>query len=229
MNTIFKTLFTPLIVLTLFSGCQSESPDNADTLSFDEPVIELDNYTPDALTDEQKYALAYMWHEEKLAYDIYLELNKVNPAQQLSNIATKSEIQHISLVEDLVEWYDINVTNLADYTIHYSEEELKAMPTGIFAIDKIQKLYDDLYAIGAPSKQKSLEVGCMVEVVDVDDLDEFIEASHGYDAIVDTFTILRDGSYSHYWAFHDGLIKMGVAEGCCSLGDDFCKPEYPQK
>ncbi len=219
-----------MTAFTLFTGCQSDSSNNSSTITFDEVGIDLDSYTPDALSDEQKYALAYMWHEEKLAYDIYLELDKINPAQQLSNIANKSEIKHISLVEDLVEWYDINVTNLQDYTINYSKEELEAMPTGVFAIDKIQKLYDDLYAIGKVSKQASLEVGCMVEVVDVDDLDEFIEQSHEYAAIVDTFTILRDGSYSHYWAFHDGLINMGITEGCCSLGTAYCKTtEYPQK
>jgi len=207
------------------TGCESEKGD--DIGANDPTTIDLDNYSQDALTDEEKYALAYMWHEEKLAYDIYLELNKVNSANQLSSIATKSEIKHIGLVEDLIKWYDINVTNLADYTINYSKEELDAMPTGVFAIDKIQKLYDDLYAIGVASKQKSLEVGCMVEVVDVDDLIEFIEDAHGNEAIVDTFNILLEGSYKHYWAFDGGLKKMNISDGCCSLGSEFCKPEYP--
>ena len=225
-----KTFITGLALLVGFfvlTGCEVEN--RSDDIGANDPIsIELDTYTQDALTDEEKYALAYMWHEEKLAYDIYLELDKVNPANQLNSIATKSEINHISLVEDLIEWYDINVTNLADYTINYSKEELDAMPTGVFAIDKIQKLYDDLYAVGVVSKQKSLEVGCMVEVVDVDDLIEFIEDAHGNEAIVDTFTILLDGSYKHYWAFDKGLKNMGVTDGCCSLGNDYCKPEYPQ-
>jgi len=225
MNRLITTSFALLVTLFVMTGCESEKGD--DIGANDPTTIDLDNYSQDALTDEEKYALAYMWHEEKLAYDIYLELNKVNSANQLSSIATKSEIKHIGLVEDLIKWYDINVTNLADYTINYSKEELDAMPTGVFAIDKIQKLYDDLYAIGVASKQKSLEVGCMVEVVDVDDLIEFIEDAHGNEAIVDTFNILLEGSYKHYWAFDGGLKKMNISDGCCSLGSEFCKPEYP--
>ncbi len=226
MNKILTTALALLVTLFVITGCESENSDD-DIGANDPTTIDLDNYTQDALTDDEKYALAYMWHEEKLAYDIYLELDKVNPANQLNSIATKSEIKHIGLVEELIEWYDINVTNLADYTINYSKEELDAMPTGVFAIDKIQKLYDDLYAIGVASKQKSLEVGCMVEVVDVDDLLEFIEDAHGNEAIVDTFTILLDGSYKHYWAFDNGLKKINISDGCCSLGHEYCKPEYP--
>lgn len=231
MHFTFKALLTLMTTFALFTGCQSDSSNNSSTIAFDEVGIDLNDYTPDALSDDQKYALAYMWHEEKLAHDLYLALNKVNAATQLSNIATKSETTHIQLVEDLVEWYDLNITNLEDYTIEYSKEELEAMPSGVFAIQAIQDLYDALYAQGSTSKQASLEVGCIVEVVDVDDLDEFIEEADGNEALIDTFTILRDGSYSHYWAFDNGLKKMGISEGCCSLDPDYCKTadEYPQK
>jgi len=226
MKKMITTGLAFLMIYTLLIGCQDDSSGD-DIGANDSSTVDLDNYTQDALTDDEKYALAYMWHEEKLAYDIYIELDKVNPANQLNSIATKSEINHITLVEDLIEWYDINVTNIPDYTINYSKEELDAMPIGVFAIDKIQKLYDDLYAIGAVSTQKSLEVGCMVEVVDVDDLLEFIEDAHGNEAILDTFTILLEGSYKHYWAFDNGLKKMNISDGCCSLGIEFCKPDYP--
>ena len=229
MQINLKQLFTTISLLFLLTGCGSDTKQGSNIGENDASSLDLSNYTQDALSDEEKYALAYMWHEEKLAYDIYIELNKVNPAQQLSNIATKSEIKHIGLVEDLVAWYDINVTNIQDYMINYSQAELEAMPTGVFAIDKIQTLYDDLYAIGKVSKQKSLEVGCMVEVVDVNDLIEFIEEAQGNEAIIDTFTILLDGSYKHYLAFDKGLKNMGVTDGCCALGDDYCKPEYAQQ
>jgi len=180
------------------------------------------------LTEEQKYSLAYMWHEEKLARDIYLELNRVNPARQLENIATRSEVKHIARVQELVEAYDINITNLADYEISYSAEELNAMPAGVFAVPEIQELYDVLYDMGLPSKQASLEVGCMVEVVDIDDLDKFIETAGDNQYLIDAFNFLRDGSYRHYWAFDKGLKNMGIVDGCCSLSEEYCHPEYPQ-
>jgi len=185
------------------------------------------------LSEEQKYALAYMWHEEKLAYEIYLELNKVQPAKQFVNIATKSEIRHIEAVEDIVKNYDINITNLQDYTIEYSEDELRSMPTGKFAIEKIQNLYDTLYAKGIKSQKDAMEVGCMVEVTDIIDLKEFLHDVSGKQDLVDTFDFLIKGSYNHYWAFDEGLKNLGVSEGCCSLGIidgvNYCHPEYPQK
>ncbi len=191
--------------------------------------IDLDSYTLSPLTKEQKYALAYMWNEERLAYDIYLNLNKIHPAKQLENIATRSEVKHISLVRDLVAKYDINITNLVDYKESYSQAELDAMGSGIYGIPAIQNLYNDLYAEGVDSLEATLKVGCKVEVVDVNDLDKYIATSTGNQALIDTFTILLEGSYKHYWAFDKGLKNIGVSSGCCSLGAEFCKTstEYP--
>ncbi len=185
----------------------------------------------DLLSDEQKYTLAYMWNEEKLAKDIYLALNDVHPSQTLYNIATRAEVQHQASVEALVQAYDINITNLDDYTRNYSESELRAFLPGEFGIAKIQDLYDLLYAKGVQSAQDALEVGCMVEVTDINDLDEDIAVAQGIDDIVTVFTNLRQGSYNHYWAFDRALKNMGVADGCCVLGAEYCKSaeEYPSQ
>lgn len=189
--------------------------------------IDLASYPNTALSEEQKYSLAYMWHEEKLAKEIYLELNKLYPTQQLENIATRSEVVHIELVQNLVEFYDINITNIANYEIKYSPEELNNMPVGKFAIPEIESLYNTLYDHGRASQRASLEVGCMVEVVDIVDLDKYIATAGTNQALVDTFNILRNGSYEHYWAFDKGLKSMGISDGCCSLGTEYCHPEYP--
>ncbi|MBN2825251.1 MAG: DUF2202 domain-containing protein [Campylobacterales bacterium] len=180
-----------------------------------------------ALSEEQKYALAFMWHEEKLAYDIYHVLNNLYPTNQLNNIQN-SETTHIQAVEDLVATYDINVTNLQDYTIRYSESELRAMPIGEYAVPEVQALYDTLYAKGKNSQRDALEVGCMVEVTDINDLTKYIAIAQGKADLVQTFEFLRNGSYNHYWGFDKGLKNMGVSEGCCALGEEWCHPEYPQ-
>jgi len=190
--------------------------------------LTLDEYSKDALSEEQKYSLAYMWHEEKLAKELYLELNKVYPSNQLEKIANNSEIKHIELVENLVEFYDINITNIANYEINYLASELQSMAVGKFAIPEIESLYNLLYEKGIASQQASYEVGCMVEVTDIDDLDKFLALSGTNQALIDTFTILRDGSYEHYWAFDGGLKSLGIADGCCSLGEEYCHLEYPQ-
>ncbi len=192
--------------------------------------VDLSQYPMSNLTDSQKYTIAFMWNEEKLAKDIYLELNLLYPTQQLENIATKSETMHQALVEDLVERYDLNITNLVDYKENYSEEELKAFASGEFGVQEIQDLYDTLYAEGKQSQQAALEVGCKVEVTDVEDLLNEIKIAEEVDAqdLIAVWNVLLSGSYNHYWAFDKGLKNQGVTDGCCSLGTDFCHPEYPQ-
>jgi len=229
MTLHLKSILVMIFTLTFFTACQDVDSADSQNSEMPQASINLSNYTQDALTDEQKYTLAYMWHEEKLAYDLYQALDAVYPSNQLANISTKSEIKHIALMEQLVEWYDLNISNVGgDYMVEYSPEELSKMPQGVFAIAEIQDLYDTLYTKGTLSQQASLEVGCMVEVVDVNDLDEDIALAEDNNALVDTFNILRDGSYNHYWAFDRGLKNMGVTDGCCSLGSDYCHPEYPQ-
>jgi len=171
-----------------------------------------------------------MWHEEKLAYDLYMELGTLWNIMQMKMIAGNSEIVHMQYVEELVAWYDINVTDVPDYNASYSADELAAMAPGTFAIPAIQQLYWDLNTSGQPSKIDSLKVGCMVEVVDVNDLNNYIAAAEGNQALIDTFTILRAGSYTHYWKFDETLKGLSVTEGCCSVGPEYCKTpdEYPQ-
>jgi len=208
-----------LLMMLLLSGCGGSSNENT--------TLDLVTSPTQALNQEQKYALAYMWHEEKLAKEIYLQLNQLYPTQQLENIATRSEVEHIRLVENLVQSYDINVTNIADYEINYSAKELESMPVGKFAIPEIESLYNELYDYGRVSQRASLEVGCMVEVVDIIDLEKYILIADTNQAMIDTFTLLKNGSYEHYWAFDKGLKSMGVVDGCCSLGSEYCHLEYP--
>ncbi len=108
------------------------------------------------------------------------------------------------------------------------------MPAGKYGISKIQSLYDALESKGSESAQDALEVGCMVEVTDINDLNDYIDLaeSDGAQDVVDAFTVLRNASYEHYWAFDQGLRNMGVDDGCCSLGIigevDYCHSEYPK-
>ncbi len=182
-----------------------------------------------SLSAAQKETLAYMWNEEKLAKDIYIALNGIYPSQQLSNIATKAETQHESSVEALLKKYNLSVTDVLNNsgTAVYSASVLAAIPAGRYTLPELQSLYNALYAEGSISAQKSLEVGCKVEVTDVNDLDKDLVIATGAQDLVVTFENLRSGSYNHYWAFDKGLKNRGIATGCCSLGNDFCHPEYP--
>ncbi len=166
-----------------------------------------------------------MDNEERLAYDIYTvlynhHLGAGTEIKQLLNIP-KSEQMHMDVVADVLEKY-----NLKD-----DSTDSEATTVGQYDIAAIQELYDALYTKGIVSKQAALEVGCMVEVVDVDDLDHAIQQAEDSNAadVVAAFNILRDGSYNHYWAFDKGLKRMAVTEGCGVLGEEWAKTpeEYP--
>jgi hypothetical protein len=224
MNKPTKLFLAASIALSSLTGCGSSSAETNNKTN-------VTNASLSELTNEQKYSLAYMWNEERLAKDIYLALNELYPAKQFENIATKSEQKHIEAVEGLIAKYDINITNLVDYTVAYSEAELRALPAGTYGIEAVQQLYNDLYAKGQLSKIDALQVACMVEVTDVDDLDKFIETAEKVNAadLVSVFDNLRSGSYNHYWAFDNALKAEGVSDGCASLGVNYAKTktEYP--
>jgi hypothetical protein len=186
------------------------------------------------LTEEQAETLAYMWNEEKLAKDVYLVLYQYwgEDAQlkPLYNISTGSEVQHQATVQQLLEKYDLDASQNDTVAKGYDAEALAAIPAGSYTNTKVQELYDALYNKGTASKQAALEVGCMVEVTDIEDLDKDLAVVEGIEDITKAFTFLRDGSYNHYWAFDQALKNMGVSDGCCSLGETYCKTaeEYPQ-
>ncbi len=191
--------------------------------------------TPSAATDtlsaDQRYEIAWMWNEEKLAHDLYLSLyekfRNEPQAKTLYNIATKSESQHMQAVQNLAQSYDVNVSE--EYMQPYDPNLITSLGSGQFAITEIQNLYNDLYTQGSESIQEALKVGCIVEVTDVDDLNKALEVAANNDDMVNVFTFLRQGSYNHYWAFDRALKSIGVENGCCSLGEKFCKSvdEYP--
>jgi len=194
-------------------------------------VTDAINAPKSVLSQEVKDALAYMYSEEGLAHDLYLNIYTYQPARQLQNIATRSEVKHIEAVNQLAIKYDLNMTQYPDTDIPY---DISGIGNGNYPVDTVQYLYNLLYDKGIRSQQDALEVGCMVEVVDIDDLNGYIAAASasGASDVVTVLDFLRSGSYNHYWAFDAGLKNMGIADGCCSvpdaLGHTYCHPEYPQ-
>jgi len=203
--------------------------------------IDIIGMPTSTLTQELKDAIAYMGNEERLAYDVYMNLyeyHMTNGTQiaQLQNIASRSEQTHVGIVQSIVQKYDLGADDLTDITDGVADNNVsfEDMPRGEYDIPAIQDLYDALYTKGTVSPQDALEVGCLVEVTDINDLDHYLTLAQDSEAadVQIAFEVLRDGSYSHYWAFDKGLKALGVTEGCCSLGTidgvNYCHPEYPQ-
>jgi len=197
--------------------------------------FDISNYPMSTLTPELEETIAYMGNEERLAYDVYMNLYSYHIARgeeikQLYNISTKSESQHIDIVQSIVQRYTLNGATIITSPVADSSVTLAEMPSGEYGIPQIQALYDELYAKGTTSKQAALEAGCVVEVTDVNDLnaDIALAVEAGAEDIQAAYNVLRDGSYTHYWAFDRGLKNIGITDGCCALGSDYCHPEYPQ-
>jgi len=183
------------------------------------------------LSEELTNTLSHMGNEERLAYDVYNALAVQYPASgPLQNIPN-SEYEHITAVQQLIQKYklsdDIHFTNIDLPALGYMNTAIEDMEAGKYDIAKIQQLYDDLVLQGSASEIDALKVGCIIEVVDVHDLDEYIALAQESNAadIETVFTNLRAGSYNHYWAFDKVLKNKGVSDGCCSLGDEYCKTE----
>jgi len=226
--------------LLLLTGCGGGYTNNT-AIEDDEP-IDFINMPASTLTQELKDALAYMGNEERLAYDVYISLynyhlsNNNTEITQLQNIATQSEQTHVGIVQSLVQKYNLSADDLSNVNngVADSNVSFEDMPQGQYDIPTIQNLYNILYDKGISSSQDALEVGCMVEVTDINDLNDYLivaETSEAED-VYTAFDILRDGSYNHYWAFDQGLKNLGITDGCCSLGTidniNYCHPEYPQ-
>jgi len=227
------------VVSTVFSvvGCGGGSSSN-----IKEEILPAEPLS--TLSQDLKDAITYMYNEEGLAHDVYLDINNELIAKddinvtQLYKIATNSENKHIEWVDELAIKYDLNMTTYDPTLEPYSKE---GIGDGNYSVNHIQDLYDLLYKKGIKSKKDALEVGCMVEVVDVKDLEEYIAlavASNATD-VLKIFNQLIEGSYVHYWSFDTALMNMNDPDdpnsGCCSVADefdlglDFCQPNYPKK
>ena len=230
-----------LTVSLLLSGCNEDITGTVPGNQTGQNSFDINAYPESNLTQELQDAIAYMGNEERLAYDIYTNLydyhmKNGDKIRQLTNIATNSEIKHIQIVQSVVRRYDLNASDLNNVDSPVSDNQVlpEDMPRGQYDIPAIQTLYDALYAKGTDSVQDALEVGCMVEVTDINDLDRYIASASASNAsdVKAAFEFLRKGSYKHYWAFDKGLKNRGITEGCCSLGTiegvDYCHTEYPQ-
>ena len=224
------------LILTLLGCSDKNGNGNGKGNGQNEALItEAMNAPLSTLSQEVKDALTYMYSEEGLAHDVYLNVYaRQTSVSQLQNIANNSEVKHIDWVNQLAQKYDLNITKYPDTQAPYSTSDLERYGSGEYPVSDVQDLYNLLYDKGIQSAKDALEVGCMVEVVDIDDLDKYIgyaQASNASD-VVTIFEALRSGSYTHYWAFDAGLKNMGISTGCCSVPSygehNFCHTEYPQ-
>lgn len=142
--------------------------------------------TPAALSDEEAAGLVFMREEEKMARDLYSAFAAEWGVPIFSNIA-RSEQRHMDSVARLLDRYGL-------------DDPAAGKAPGEFSDPDLQALYDDLLAQGSVSVAAALEVGVLVEVTDIADLDARLETTAQPD-IRRVYTSLRRGSTHHLAAF----------------------------
>ncbi|HHC11114.1 MAG TPA: DUF2202 domain-containing protein, partial [Campylobacterales bacterium] len=124
------------------SGDYSQS--NYQTESMPSTVSTAISSNKSELTQDLKDSITYMYNEEKLAKEVYLNVYEKQPLQQLYNIASKSEIKHEEAVNDLAVKYDLNITLYPDTDIPYDKKSLDSYGNGRYPVVAVQELYDML-------------------------------------------------------------------------------------
>ena len=145
------------------------------------------------LTAEQEEAIFYMYQEEKVARDVYITLGEMYPDENTFASIQLSEQRHIDSVEALCDKYGI------------SKKGVNEGGVGNFVLDELKELYEDCVYDGQESLLAALEVGKLIELTDIKDLEE---AAVGMPADVQTvFSSLKEGSLSHLDAFQSAISR----------------------
>jgi hypothetical protein len=146
------------------------------------------------LNPAEQQSLAYMREEEKLAGDVYRQLNARWTLKVFANIAT-SESTHTEAVRQL----------LLRYTLTDPAADLGA---GVYANATLQTLYGQLVAQGSVSLVEGLKVGAAIEELDMLDINTHLASVDNQDIRL-VYASLLKGSRNHLRSFYKTLLQQG--------------------
>lgn len=181
VTVAFALLSHPVISLASQHGRQVDSAVVSSTVE-DLTALEADNLT-------------YMREEEKLARDVYLTMFEAWGLTIFSNIAS-SEQSHTDAVANMLEIYKLPDPVVDDRV-------------GIFVNQKLTNLYDTLLVRGYQSSLDALQIGALIEEVDMVDLKRAIEETDNED-IQELYQKLLSGSRNHLRAFVGLIEDQGI-------------------
>lgn len=185
-----KTLFTSILVVLLVAPLWAEGPNGPSASS--------------QLTEAEEANILYLYEEEKLARDIYVEMYIAHGAYIFNRIS-ESEQRHMDAVEGLIIKYGL------DDTVSYNEH-------GIFTNGDLQEEYDHLLEYGLGNITSALEVGVAIEEMDITDIEDMLNQTDKADIQRVLSNLLR-GSYNHLEAFNRQLDFVPLSSLACAGGD----------
>jgi hypothetical protein len=148
-----------------------------------------------SLTDEEIAGLMWMREEEQLAHDVYVVLGERWNLRIFDNISS-AETAHVEAVSGLLDLYGL-------------DDPAAGNDTGTFTDPALQRLYDQLVEDGSRSLEAALEVGALIEELDIVDL---VARSAATDTpeISAVYANLERGSRNHLRAFFSQLDSRGI-------------------
>jgi hypothetical protein len=168
-----------------------ENVDESDYVYMDDYYASLPK---EDLSQAEKDGLLLMREEEKLAHDVYTKLYEKWGEKIFSNISD-SEQTHTDMVKELLDKYDLTDPSIG-----------KAL--GEFENTDMLNLYIELVAQGSKSVIDALNVGALIEDLDIQDLEELIKESDNED-ILTVYQNLQKGSRNHLRSFTNVLNRNG--------------------
>lgn len=156
----------------------------------------LNSLPTEALSAAEQASLAHMREEEKLAGDVYTQLDTrwSGNTRVFGNIA-RSEATHTEAMRQLLERYQ-----LAD--------PAAPLAAGVYANATLQALYHQLVASGSTSLVAALTVGMTVEDLDIADLTADLAVVDNQDIRLMYDSLLK-GSRNHMRSFYKTLVQQG--------------------
>jgi hypothetical protein len=148
--------------------------------------------TADSLTTVEAEHLLLLREEEKVARDVYDLLYQQWGIYAFSNIAS-AEQRHMDSV--LVQLQ------------HYGLQD-PALQVGVFSNQALQNLYDSLVSQGMNSEMDALLTGALIEEVDMQDIQEMIDATEN-SGLLSLYQKLLCGSRNHLRAFVSQIEARG--------------------
>jgi hypothetical protein len=156
------------------------------------------------LSVQEAEQLGYLREEEKLARDVYLQLNARWGLYIFNNIAS-AEQRHMDSVLNSLYRYGLTDSALAQ--------------RGLFSDPQLQSLYDTLIAQGEESDIAALRTGALIEEVDMQDLDNMIASTDKSD-LIDLYEKLHCGSRNHLRSFVRQMEYRGLVYQAQVLDQD---------
>ena len=168
-------------------------------------AIAASSATP--LSQAERADLCLMREEEKIARDVYLNLFERWQLPPFGNISGSEQV-HMDAMLALLEKHGL-------------PDPAHGLETGRFRNPELQELYAQLLAQGSSSMEDAIQVGLLIEELDIADLRAALSRTDRPE-ILAIYADLERGSRNHLRAFYRWMQRLDIAYTPVHLAlDDF--------